>query len=253
MYRRLLDGVPHEVIVIADARSMCDGYTRGTRQAKGDLLVYSHHDVEYLFDDFVEVLESALSQYDVIGVAGTDKLVNPVWTHAGVGHQFGQVVSPTDEGPLNIEVYGAPAPIVGGMVAMDGLFLAARREAAERIGWDGATFDGFHFYDIDFTFRAAIAGLKLAVVPKLGFIHTSQNGPDPDYDTYLRRFAAKHGASIRTEPDYPFQVAIQQVPDRETARKVLRPDFWCRLSIGLESAVGMQQEYPGRSLPPRAL
>jgi hypothetical protein len=228
MYRRLLAGVPYEVIVIADAHSMCDGYTRGTRQAKGDVMVYSHHDIEYLFDDFVTVLEGALSRYDVIGVAGTDKLVNPIWTHAGIGHQFGQVVHPNNKGTLDVEVYAAPAPIVGGIMAMDGLFLAARREAVERVGWDGETFDGFHFYDIDFTFRAALAGLKLAVVPELGFFHSSLNGPDPNYATYEKRFAAKHDASIRPEPTYPFQVAIQRVPDRDAARKVLRPDFWIR-------------------------
>jgi hypothetical protein len=228
MYRQALAGTPHEVIVITDARSMCDGYSRGTRQANGDLLVYSHHDVEYLFDDFVPVLEGALSRYDVIGVAGTDKLVDPVWTHAGIGHQFGQVVHPNKKGTLDIEVYGAPAPIVGGIVAMDGVFLAARREAVGRIGWDGETFDGFHFYDIDFTFRAALAGLKLAVVPQLGFLHTSLDGPDPKYAVYEKRFAAKHGASIRPEPTHPFQVAIQRVPDRDAARKVLRPDFWFR-------------------------
>jgi hypothetical protein len=228
MYRQLLARTAHEVIVIDDARSMCDGYARGTKQAKGDLLVYSHHDVEYLFDDLLPVLEGALARYDVIGVAGTDKLVDPVWTHAGIGHLFGQVVHPNGKGTLDIEIYGVPAPVVGGMVALDGVFLAARREAAERIGWDAATFDGFHFYDTDFTYRAALAGLKLAVVPQLGFLHTSVNGPDPNYAIYEKRFAAKHAETLRAEPVHPFQVAVQRVPDRDAARKVLRPDFWQR-------------------------
>jgi hypothetical protein len=228
MYGRLLAGIPHEMIVIADARSMCDGYTRGTRQAKGEVLVYSHHDIEYLFDDFAAVLAEGLSNYDVIGVAGTDKLVDPVWTHAGIGHQFGQVVHPNGKGTLDVEIYSVPAPIVGGIVAMDGLFLAARREAVERVGWDAETFDGFHFYDVDFTFRAALAGLKLAVVPKLGFFHSSLNGPDPAFAIYEKRFAAKHAASIRPGPAHPFQVSMQRVPDLAAARKVLRPDFWTR-------------------------
>jgi len=228
MYGRLLAGVPHEMIVIPDARSMCEGYARGTRQARGELLVYSHHDIEYLFDDFVPVLEDALARYDVIGATGTDRLVSPVWTHAGVGHQFGQVVLPNGKGTLDVEIYSVPAPIIGGMVAMDGMFLAARRAAVERIGWDADTFDGFHFYDIDFTFRAALAGLKLAVVPMLGFFHSSANGPDPNYAIYRERFAAKHAASIRSEPAHPFHTAMQRVPDLETARRVLRPDYWMR-------------------------
>ena len=229
MYHRLLIEVPHEVIVISDARSMCDGYKRGTSQSRGDLLVYSHHDVECLFDDFSDVLQQALSRYDVIGVAGTDKLVNPVWTNAGLGHMFGQVVHPNNQGTHDVEVYGAPAPVVGGMVAMDGLFLAARREVAIQVGWDEATFDGFHFYDIDFTFRASQAGFKLAVVPQLGFLHASTGMADGDkYQVYAQRFIAKHSAKIFSENVNPFQVALQRVPDLDAARRVMRPEFWCR-------------------------
>jgi GT2 family glycosyltransferase len=228
MYARLLAGRTHEVIVISDARSMCEGYARAMKMAQGDVIVFAHHDLEYLFDDFAAVLDRAMAQFDVIGVAGTDELVHPIWTAAGISRLFGQIVHPGNDGGFDVEVYGTPGPMVGGIVAMDGLFLAARRESAEAIGWDGDLFDGWHLYDIDFTYRAALAGYRLGVVPELGFLHQSNGSASADYPEYARRFAAKHQGTIRFRKLRPMQVAKQHVATLEEAREIMRPAYWRR-------------------------
>src|SRR5438445_13776871 len=43
-YASRLSGYPHEIIGIHDARSLSEGYNRGTRRAAGDLLGFSHDD-----------------------------------------------------------------------------------------------------------------------------------------------------------------------------------------------------------------
>jgi Glycosyltransferase like family len=228
MYARLLAGRMHEVIVISDARSMCEGYARAMKIARGDVMVFAHHDLEYLYDDFAAVLDRAMAQFDVVGVAGTDELVHPLWTAAGIGRLFGQVVHPGANGGFDVEVYGAPSPAVGGMVAMDGLFLAARRESAQSVGWDADLFDGWHLYDIDFTYRAAQAGYRLGVVSELGFLHQSNGRASADYPAYARRFAAKHQGTIRFRQLRPMQVAKQHVATLDEAREIMRPAFWRR-------------------------
>jgi len=228
MYARLLEPAEHEIIIISDARSMCDGYTRGSRLARGETIVFAHHDLEYLFDDFAVVLDRSMSRFDVVGVAGTDELVHPVWTAAGLGHLFGQVVHPGGNGGFQVNVYGAPSPNVGGMDAMDGLFLAARREVVEKMGWDGETFDGFHFYDIDFTYRAKLAGFSLGVIPQLAFFHHSSGPGSAEYAKYAQRFVAKHQGTIRFRRMSRFQEATQQVQTLDEARAIMRPAFWSR-------------------------
>jgi len=196
--------------------------------AQGDVLIYAHHDLEYLFDDFASVLERAMANFDLIGVAGTDRLIHPVWTAAGLGHLFGQVVHPGANGGFEVSVFGAPGPMTGGISAMDGLFLAARREVAEAIAWDAETFDGWHFYDIDFTYRAARAGYRLGVIPELGFFHRSRGLGSTEYATFAQRFVTKHAATISYQRPRNLRIATQQVANLDEARAVLRPPFWRR-------------------------
>ncbi len=231
MWDHLLRDTAHEVIVITDARSMSDGYARGTKQAAGSVFIFAHHDIECLFDDFHKVFENAMASYDVIGVAGTDRLIHPVWTHAGLSHIFGQIVHPGESGGYEINIYGPQIPLVGGMMAMDGLFLAARRSVVEAIPWDAVAFDGFHFYDIDFTFRAFQAGFKLGIVSELAFFHESKGPGSPEYPKYANRFAQKHaGAFPQPYPPPPrMRVAAQRVNTLDEARVILRPAFWDRL------------------------
>jgi hypothetical protein len=228
MYRRLLAGRPFEMIIIPDARSMCEGYARGFAQCVGDPIVFAHHDLEYLYDDFGDVLERSMERFDVVGVAGTDKLVSPVWTHAGIGHLFGQVTHPSPRGGFEVHVYGAHRPAMGGILAMDGLFLAVRRFVVADIGWDAETFTGFHFYDVDFTLRAARAGHRLGVVSELGFLHNSVGPASKEYSAFAQRFAAKHAARLPHGPVQPFQVAVQRVATLDEARQVMRPAHWSR-------------------------
>jgi len=61
-----------------------------------------------------------------------------------------------------------------GLQALDGLLLATRRETALRLGFDEATFDGWHLYDLDFSLRAAQAGLDCATCNDILVVHGSQ-------------------------------------------------------------------------------
>src|SRR5258708_40325658 len=74
---------------------------------------------------------------------------------------------------------------------MDGVFLAMKREIAVSVGWDAETCDGFHGYDVDFTLRAAQAGLRLAVAGDLGVVHRSHGSFGARWKATARKLVAR--------------------------------------------------------------
>ena len=192
-YAALLGGVAHEIISINDARSLCEGYNRGIAQAMGDVLVFSHDDIEILTPDFAERLLAHLTRYDLVGVVGTTRVVDATWGMAGWPHCHGQVVhrDPT-LAACSVSLFRVAAGTVEDIQGLDGLFFAARRRVIDALRFDAATFDGFHLYDLDFSYSAFMAGFKLAVCNDIVIAHDSRGKFDEAYEKYALRFVAKH-------------------------------------------------------------
>lgn len=192
-------GGSYEIVGVHDARSLCGGWTDGLRRAKGDPVVFCHDDIAFFVPDLPSRVLRHLELLDIVGVAGTDRCAGGDWSEAGIEHAYGAIVHDRGVGPLFC-FYGAGADArsdaVGGILSMDGVFLAARRVAAERIGFDAATFDGWHGYDADFTFRAHLAGLRLGVALDLPIVHSSMGRDDEARQHYLRRFVRKHASAL---------------------------------------------------------
>jgi len=75
--------------------------------------------------------------------------------------------------------------------ALDGVFIATHRRVWEALRFDEQCFDGFHLYDIDFTYRAHRAGFRLAVPLDLLLIHYSTGRYDIRWQAFNMRFLAK--------------------------------------------------------------
>jgi hypothetical protein len=192
-YHALLSGVQHEIIGIHDARSLCEGYNRGIRRATGEILVFSHDDIEIVSPDFAEKLLSYLSRYDLIGVAGTTRLIGGNWLYAGWPYIHGQMGSPsTSPGGIRVRVFQTRGVATENAQALDGIFLAVRREVVERIGFDEVTFDGWHLYDLDFTYSAHLAGFRAAICHDLCLVHDSIGDYGRDWQHYAQRFEEKY-------------------------------------------------------------
>jgi tetratricopeptide (TPR) repeat protein len=204
-YRALLDGEPYELVAIHDAKSLCEGYNRAARQASGEILVFSHDDIEILTPDFADRLRAHLARHDVIGVCGTSRLIRPAWISAGWPYVHGLVAHHfPDTGKYRVLVLDGAAVDTGGLVALDGMFIATRREVVDEVAFDAATFDGFHLYDLDFTFACHRAGYDVAVANDISMIHytyAASAGYQAELELYQRKFAAKYeGALEAGEP-----------------------------------------------------
>ena len=191
-----LAGEDWELIHIADASSLCEGYNRGIARATGELIVMCHDDIRILSPDFGEKLRAYLAAYDLIGVAGTTHVSGPSWGWSGPPHMFCWVSQAfltaefRNNGPVTLLI-GAHGPVVPGAQMLDGVFLAARRSLLQTVHFDEATFDRFHFYDLDFSYRAHLAGARVAICLDIALFHDSAGNYNEDYWRYADRFHAK--------------------------------------------------------------
>jgi GT2 family glycosyltransferase len=137
------------------------------------------------------VLAEALRETDIVGVAGSRRASGPAVLWSGHPHVHGWVTYPRDS-----ELEAAPlsfrSGLLPGMQALDGVFMAMRREALAGLRFDDATFDGFHFYDLDFTYRAHLAGLRLGVSTDVLLLHASEGQFGHDWKRHAARFLEKH-------------------------------------------------------------
>jgi predicted O-linked N-acetylglucosamine transferase (SPINDLY family) len=216
-YRQRFAGHPLEIVGVHDARSLAEGYNRAAAGAQGDVLVFSHDDIELATPDFAARMLAHLDRFDGIGVAGASKVVGPKWGHAGQRHIHGHVLHapPADRRGVLLMASGFQAPVCEGIRVLDGVFLAVRRHVWEEQRFDADTYDGFHLYDLDFTWRASGAGARLAVPLDLLILHHSTGRYDAAWRRYARRFVARAGLAplappvaggLQTRLDTPAQV-----------------------------------------------
>src|SRR5256714_15625103 len=129
MYERLLIGSAFEIIRIADARGLAQGYNRGIAQSRGDILIFSHDDLRILCENFRPRLMGHMDHCDLLGVAGTTLLCEARWFDSGPPYISGQVIHPGKEaGEFEAAIYGAPSRRIDGMQALDGVFLCCKRD-----------------------------------------------------------------------------------------------------------------------------
>ena len=193
----------YEILYVNDPPSLAAAYNTAIAQAASEQIILMHDDAEILNADAPERIRAHLQNYDLIGVAGTTRLVSGVWSHSGQPFIFGQVANPAAapvrEG-YTLCVFGGVAAIAGGIQALDGVFMAGRRETFQRVPFDEEMFDGFHLYDTDFSFRAYQAGLKLGVANDVHLFHASVGTYDGVWREYHERFLRKYEGQLPAVP-----------------------------------------------------
>jgi GT2 family glycosyltransferase len=226
MFGGILKLGSYEMIAITDARSMCEGYNRGLVRARGEVVIFCHDDIEIITADFQKKLTEYLAQYDVIGVAGATQMVSGLWSAAGPPHMYGQIVHGDENGNLVVSIFSAPSRVQENIAALDGVLIGARAEVARAIGFDEHRFRGFHMYDSDFTFRAYVAGHKLAVCNDIFLVHHSRGRVDEQFHRDLALFEEKHRGKLAVDLKRQFVVCEVLAKDRKDAIGIMTPGHW---------------------------
>lgn len=207
-YRVALAGEDFEVIRVSDATSLADAYQRGAEKARGSIIVFSHDDAAPMRPVGARIRQH-LRSVDIVAGAGSDRLDGPAWFTAGPPHVFGQVLNRVPGQPqLHLTVYGVPAALVEGIQVFDGFWFAVNRRVLDRVKFDAEMCDGFHMYDVDFSFRAYQAGVSIGVATDLSLCHASTGGyQDPKWKPLADKWLAKFGPSIAQHKPRQFQFA----------------------------------------------
>jgi hypothetical protein len=200
-YRPVFGDAGFEFLHVSNARSLAAGYNGAVRQCCGAVVVFVHDDVELLDGDTAAKIEAGLAEVDILGVAGTDKLIDANWIAAGRPNIFGQVfhLDPNTNGYTHLFFGEVPRPMPR-IQAIDGLLIAAGSAVFDRITFDAETFDGFHGYDVDFSFAAYNAGLRVGVARDLHVIHASSGLYDSVWEHYRNRFLKKYESVLSPPP-----------------------------------------------------
>lgn len=193
-YRALIPSAQLELIGIHDARGLNEAYNRGLDRATGDIVVFSHDDIRLLAPDFATRLWHHMQDFDLLGVAGTTLASGPVFGWSGHPHLHGWVTHPAPDGKgWMAGTYGLDFKPVAGAQMLDGLWFAARADAARRVRFD-ESLPGFHFYDVDFTYRCHLAGLRVGIAPDLMIVHESHGNFGDAWRQGSAAVLAKHPA-----------------------------------------------------------
>ena len=203
-YTRLLADHPHEIIGIHDARSLAEGYNRAVQKSRGDLLLFSHDDVEIVSRDLAPAIDRASKALDLIGVVGTSKVLSGYWPAAGHPFLHGWLAQPArredpDGQRFYVGVFGVDGPLTASLQGLDGMFFVAKRAVVEAVPFDEQTFDGFHGYDLDFSFAAHLAGFSVGTSAEIAVIHASGGTFGEAWQRYANRFAEKHRDRLPAE------------------------------------------------------
>ncbi len=197
LYERLFANVDHEIIAIRDARSLAEAYNRAVARSRGDIVILSHDDIDILAVDFAARLAGCFDQVDAVGAIGGENIAGPRWSSCDHPHLSGWITHRPQPGmPYHVDLV-SPRPRRANMMALDGVFLAARRKVFAKIRFDESTFDGFHLYDIDWTYRASKAGFRLGTAGDLLIVHESRGNFDETWRLYADRFCDKHQVEYR--------------------------------------------------------
>lgn len=155
-------GCPYEIIDFDNIKqnwSITKVYNHCAALAKYDLLCFSHEDVLFDTEKWGSLLIDQLHQPEcgVIGFAGSRiKTKNySGWGAGGNNNRF-NYIEISNDGKEELHKYNVNNEDFSEVIVLDGFCLFVNRHVYNSIKFDESTFNGFHLYDLDFTFATSL-------------------------------------------------------------------------------------------------
>jgi len=224
----LFPGGEAEIIGLPPSSNAADICNHGAAVAKGEFLVFSRGQIEFLSSDFRFKLLGHMQHCDLLGLCGTTLVCGPSWISAGLPHVYGQLAmpNPNQAGWTNVFMWSVTERRADGMQAVDGLFLCVRRSVLDALRFDSESFKGHSAYDIDFAFRAHQKGFRLSIANDLNPICSSLPMQDAQRAEGAGAFDRKYKGELPVHLRQLFQTGIVSVSRREEIVDVMSPPHW---------------------------
>jgi glycosyltransferase involved in cell wall biosynthesis len=173
--------------------SLTEIYNKGLKESKYDIVVFMHHDIYFDSKNWGQKILNHFkrnSEYGILGLAGTTNMpksgrwwddfskMRGIVNHEHEGKKWESKYSPNKGNQID------------DVVLVDGLFIVVnknniKKEFNEEI-------KGFHFYDVDFSFRNFIEDVKIGVVYDVRVTHKSIGQTNEQWEKNREVFAEKY-------------------------------------------------------------
>lgn len=163
-------------------------YNKGLNESKNDIVVFMHDDVEIKTKNWGITLLNHYNKtdYGIIGVAGTKHLNETgVWWY-NKESMYGRV-SHTDGKKTWLNEYSHNfAGEIKDVVVIDGVFMSCSKSRIKC--YFDEKYDGFHFYDISFSFDNFKNGVKIGVLFDIMLVHKSVGATNDKWEQSRLQF-----------------------------------------------------------------
>jgi GT2 family glycosyltransferase len=223
-------------IIIMDNREknlgLCTVYNQGRAKANANIIVFMHEDVWMLERNWDTVLLKKfreMPEMQILGVAGSSLLVSepwPLWYAAGIPCTFGKVVHLIEKSDEFFLALYNDRDGDQEVVAVDGLWFAARKSIFEKCSFDEHAFPAFHFYDLDICMQALEFGKNYATTD-IRVLHKSEGSFAEEWKKYSNAFIEKWKGKLpaRTANDPPPSNKLQKTGRLDLRGRVQAPKW----------------------------
>jgi len=168
-------------------------YNRALKESSNDIIVFCHDDIIFDTKNWGKKLLKVMiknPEYGIVGIAGSRELPSSAKWWENPNHMYGQVFHQKD-GKRWLSKYSPKKPLfLDNVVLVDGLFFAVDKRLIKE-DFDESV-KGFHFYDVDFSFRNYIAGVKIGVTSDIDVTHLSIGETNEQWEVNRKEFAEKY-------------------------------------------------------------
>jgi hypothetical protein len=188
-------------------------------------LLFARPDAQLLSPDFLPHLLAHLQRTDLLGITGTLRVSGADWFRSAHPYLLGQYLYGLPDGRIAHVVFNVPAPFVPNAQALDGPLIACPLALAKSLRFD-ESFTGLNYAEMDFSFRAHLAGHRLAVACDLPVYLPTPPPHAPDWQSQAAHFDQKHQHRWQPLPERRFDLRLLSLPSLDAALPYLTPAYW---------------------------
>lgn len=193
-------GVPFEIVQVINngEKSLSQVYNEVLSQAKTDIIVFCHDDIIFETNKWGKKLLNNFnnSEYGIIGLAGSTFLPESgKWWEAPITMRG--IVNHQHEGKKWESKYSVNEGKISPTILVDGLFIAFNKTKIKK-QFDESV-EGFHFYDVTFSYSNFLEGVKVGVTYDIRVTHLSIGQTNENWEKNRETFAEKFQKNLPTK------------------------------------------------------
>lgn len=177
--------------------SLTKAYNQGLKQAKNDIVVFCHDDIEIETKQWGNKLLKQFEknpEYAIIGVAGSKYMPTSGRWWEDQKKMYGRVKH-TQDGKSWLSAYSDDlGQELEEVVVVDGVFFAVDKRRIKQEFNESV--EGFHFYDVTFSFENYLSGVKVGVSTLVKINHKSIGMTNDAWEANRAKFAHDYAPQL---------------------------------------------------------